>query len=422
MHEPLIQMLKELSQTGKETAAKMYGARGWVVHHNTDLWRITGEVDGIYYGMWPMGSAWLSRHLWIKYLYSGDKKYLSSVYPVLKSAAEFYLDYLTEEPEHKWLVVVPSMSPENNPSTHPRVSIAAGTTMDNQLIFDLFSNVIHAAQALNTDKELMTQVSAARDRLPPMQVGQFNQLQEWLQDWDSPNDKHRHISHLFGLYPASQISPYREPALFAAARQSLIYRGDLSTGWSMGWKVNLWARLLDGNHAFKLIRDQLSPAGTHDGGGTYPNLFDAHPPFQIDGNFGCTAGIAEMLMQSYDGEIHLLPALPDAWQSGSVSGLRAIGGFEIVDMKWQQGKLTRLVIRSLLGGNCRLRVPNALKDRDQRLHSANAINPNRFYYVDPVKMPLISAKAKPADIQLPETKLYDMPTEAGKEYLLINTE
>jgi alpha-L-fucosidase 2 len=217
-------MVKELSETGRETARVMYGAGGWVAHHNTDLWRITGPVDGIYSAMWPMGGAWLSRHLWEKYVYNGDKKYLGSVYPALKGAALFYLDFLIEEPVHKWLVVSPSMSPENSPRVFPGVSIAAGVTMDNQLVFDLFSNVIRAAEILGTDKELAERLTAARKRLPPMQIGQYGQLQEWMQDLDDPNDKHRHVSHLFGVYPGNQVSPYRTPELFTAARNSLVYR------------------------------------------------------------------------------------------------------------------------------------------------------------------------------------------------------
>ncbi|MDB5015021.1 MAG: hypothetical protein JWQ25_3223, partial [Daejeonella sp.] len=265
MHDPLVQMVKDLSQTGKETARVMYGAGGWVAHHNTDLWRITGPVDGIYSAMWPMGGAWLSRHLWDKYLYSGDKNYLQSVYPALKGAAQFYVDFLVEEPTHEWLVASPSMSPENAPKSRPNISIDAGTTMDNQLIFDLFSNTIRAAETLNTDENLTEQLKNLRQFLPPMQIGQHSQLQEWLLDLDNPEDKHRHVSHLFGLYPANQISPYRTPELFDAARTSLIQRGDVSTGWSMGWKVNLWARLQDGNHAYKLIRNQLTPEGLNKG-------------------------------------------------------------------------------------------------------------------------------------------------------------
>ncbi len=418
MHEPLIQMVKDLSVTGRETARSMYGAGGWVTHHNTDLWRISGLVDGVYWGMWPMAGGWLSRHLWDKYVYSGDKAYLKSVYPAIKGAAEFYKDFLIEEPSHQWLVVSPSNSPENAPAIANGKSIAAGVTMDNQIVFELFSNVIRASAILGEDKEFAEELKVIRKRLPPMQIGQYGQLQEWLQDLDDPKDKHRHVSHLFGLFPAGEISPYRTPELFDAARTSLIYRGDRSTGWSMGWKVNLWARLLDGNRAYKLLSDQLSPAtGEGESGGSYPNLFDAHPPFQIDGNFGCTSGITEMLMQSYDGEINLLPALPDAWTKGNVSGLRAKGGFEIVNLSWENGVIKGLEIRSALGGNCRIRVSRPLKENGV-LKIATGDNPNEFFEVDKVANPIISSQAKLKSPGTKESFLYDFATKPGKTYLL----
>lgn len=417
MHEPLFSMVKDLSVTGQESARKMYGARGWVVHHNTDLWRITGPVDGAFYGMWPMGGAWLSQHLWQHFLYSGDKKFLADVFPILKGAATFYVDVLQEEPTHKWLVVAPGMSPEN---THPgNASMAAGNTMDNQLVFDVFSNLIKASEFLNTDLAFADTVRTKINRLPPMQVGQYGQLHEWLFDWDRPDDKHRHASHLYGLFPSNQISPFLEPELFQAAKKSLEFRGDKSTGWSMGWKVNFWARLLDGNRAYKLIKDQLSPAPEEksgQSGGTYPNLFDAHPPFQIDGNFGCTSGIAEMLLQSQDGAIYVLPALPDALPNGKVSGLCARGGF-IIDLAWQNGKVKELTIQSTIGGNCRLRLANELKGNVvlQKVTNEKS-NPNLFFSVAAVKEPLVNAKAPVNLLELPKTMLFDFETVKGKTY------
>lgn len=418
LHEPLLRLTKEVSETGRETAKIMYGADGWVLHHNTDIWRITGALDKAPSGMWPSGGAWLCRHLWERYLYTGDVEFLRSAYPIMKEAGRFFDEIMVKEPVHGWLVVCPSNSPENtHAGSNGKATTAGGCTMDNQLIFDLWTSIITTARLLGTDAGFADHLEQRLTEMAPMQIGRWGQLQEWMFDWDDPEDVHRHVSHLYGLFPSNQISPYRTPELFDAARTSLIHRGDPSTGWSMGWKVCLWARLLDGNHAYKLITDQLTLVRNEKKkGGTYPNLFDAHPPFQIDGNFGCTAGIVEMLMQSYDGFIYLLPALPDVWKEGEIKGIIARGGFEL-DIRWKAGKVDRLVVKSHKGGNCRLRCLTKLSGKG--LKKAKGDNPNTLYAVPAVRKPLINGQAKLNGVELKKTYLYDLDTKAGEEYVIV---
>ena len=368
-HEPFINLINECAQTGEKVAREHYNCNGWVLHHNTDLWRNTAPISLPFIGPWISGSGWVSHHLWERYQFTQDIEFLKKEYPVIKKAAQFYSEFLIEDPNTGWLISTPSNSPEIG-------GLVAGPTMDHQIIRSLFKVCIEASEILETDQEFANKLKTMIPKIAPNQIGQHGQLQEWIEDKDDPNVKHRHVSHLWAVHPGKDINWIDTPEMMQAAKQSLLYRGDGGTGWSLAWKINFWARFQDGNHAYKLIHNLLSPAEHPERkpqGGSYPNLWDAHPPFQIDGNFGGAAGIVELLVQSHLNRIDILPALPDALPDGSVSGVCARGGFEL-SLDWKNGVLQNVEILSKAGKKCKLKYKDRIIQFDTEQGKSYQLN------------------------------------------------